>query len=222
MYNITLICTVHEEKGICNLNELYKIIDRINPEIIFEEMPPLAFDEYYKDKNKSNLETNTINKYLESHQIEHIPVDYHHKIPTSFFEDNDYMHKRVEANSSEYRKLVDTHSAYVKHYGFKYLNSIYCNNLLHELYKMIEKALHKINDDKLFQTYKLWNDIIEKREYEMLNNIYSYSKDHNYNRGLFFIGAAHRGSIINKIQKYTGTGYVKLNWNYYCNYDNIF
>ena len=50
MNNITLICTVHEEKGICNINELYKIIERINPEIIFEEINPSAFDEYYKDK----------------------------------------------------------------------------------------------------------------------------------------------------------------------------
>ena len=219
MYNITLICTVHEEKGICNLNELYKIIEKINPEIIFEEIPPSAFDAYYKDKNRNNLETNTINKYLESHQIEHIPVDYFN-IPTSFFEDNGYMHKRVEAINFEYRKLIDTHSSYVEQYGFKYLNSIDCNNIHNKLYNTIEKALQKINDDKLFETYKLWNDVIEKREYEMINNINIYSKEHRFNRGLFFIGAAHRESIINKIQKHAGTEYVKLNWNY-SNYDNI-
>ena len=219
MYNITLICTFHEEKGICNLNKLYKIIETINPEIIFEEIPPSAFNAYYKGKNRNNLETNTINKYLESHQLEHIPVDYYN-IPASFFEDHRYMHKRVEANSFEYRNLIDTDSSYVRQYGFKYLNSIYCNNLHKKIYNTIEKALHKINDDKLSQTHKLWNDVIEKREYEIINNIYSYNKEHKFNRGLFFIGAAHRESIINKIQKHAGTEYLKLNWNY-SNYDNI-
>ncbi len=219
MHNITLICTVHEEKGICNINELYKIIEKINPEIIFEEIPPSAFDAYYKDKNRNNLETNTINKYLEGHQIEHIPVDYFN-IPTSFFEDNGYMHKRVEAISYDYRRLIDTHSLYVKQYGFKYLNSVYCDNLHNELYNAIEKALETINDEKLFQTYKLWNDNIEKREYEMINNIYSYCENNKFNTGLFFIGAAHRESIIKIIQKHAGTENVEINWNY-SNYENI-
>ncbi len=219
MYDITLICTVHKESGICNLYELYKIIGKINPEVIFEEMPPIAYDAYYKDKTRNNLETDTINKYLETHQIEHIPVDYFN-IPASFFKDNDYMHKRIETISFEYRSLIDTHSSYVRQYGFKYLNSIYCNNLQNELYKSMTKALEKINDDKLFQTYKLWNDVIEKREIEIINNIYSYSEKHKYNRGLFFIGAAHRESIINKIQKHPGMEYITLNWNY-SNYDNI-
>lgn len=219
MYNITLICTEHEEKGICNLDELYKIIEKINPEIIFEEIPPSFFDAYYKDKNKNNLETNTINKYLESHQIEHIPVDYYN-IPSSFDADNGYMFKHIAAINFEYRNLFERHSSNVKRYGFKYLNSIDCINFFNELYNTMEKALQKINADKLFQTYKLWNDVMEKREYEMINNIYSYSKEHRFNRGLFFIGAAHRESIINKIQKHAGTEYVKLNWDY-SNYDNI-
>jgi len=219
MYNVTLICTRHEEKGMCNINELYNIIETINPELIFEEIPPSFFDAYYKDKNRNNLETNTIYKYLESHQIEHILVDYY-DIPKSFFEDYLFMLKRVEANSFEYRKLMDTDSAYVEQYGFKYLNSIYCNNLYNELNNAIENTIQKINDSKLLQTYKLWNDVNEKRENEIINNIYNYSKEHRFSRGLFFIGVGHRESIINKIQNYVEEEYVKLNWNYN-NYDNI-
>ncbi len=37
MYNITLICTRHSEIGECNINALYKIIERIEPDLIFEE-----------------------------------------------------------------------------------------------------------------------------------------------------------------------------------------
>jgi hypothetical protein len=35
---------------------------------------------------------------------------------------------------------------------------------------------------------------MEKRESEMIKNIYSYSKKHEFNNGLFYIGAGHRKS----------------------------
>jgi len=38
MYNITLVCTAHKPLGNCNSEELYKIIEKINPEVIFEEI----------------------------------------------------------------------------------------------------------------------------------------------------------------------------------------
>ena len=37
MHNITLIATGHKERGICNSNELYRIIERIAPEIILKK-----------------------------------------------------------------------------------------------------------------------------------------------------------------------------------------
>jgi hypothetical protein len=49
MYNITLICTVHRENGKCNSEELYNIIEKINPEIIFEEIPYFMYIENYKE-----------------------------------------------------------------------------------------------------------------------------------------------------------------------------
>ena len=131
------------------------------------------------------------------------------------------MHKKVEANSLEYRTLIDTHSQYIKQYGFKYLNSIYCDNIINDLYNAIENTLNKLNDDKLLQTYKLWNEVNDKREDEMINNIYNYSKKNKFDNGLFFIGAAHRNSIISKIVKYIKSGSIEVTWNY-SNYDKIF
>ena len=46
----------------------------------------------------------------------------------------------------------------------------------------------------------------------MLQNIYLYSQDHNYDRAIFTIGAAHRKSIIDKIFEYQKNEKVKLNW----------
>jgi len=49
MYNITLIGTTHSESGQCNSDELYKILEDINPEVIFDELPSHFFDMYYSD-----------------------------------------------------------------------------------------------------------------------------------------------------------------------------
>jgi hypothetical protein len=45
MHNITFISTIHKEIGKCNAEELYKIIKKLNPEVIFLE----AVDETYSN-----------------------------------------------------------------------------------------------------------------------------------------------------------------------------
>jgi hypothetical protein len=45
MPNITFISTIHEEIGKCNAEELYKIIEKLSPGVIFLE----AVDETYSD-----------------------------------------------------------------------------------------------------------------------------------------------------------------------------
>ena len=221
MYNITLICTRHTELGKCNSAELYKIIERIDPELIFEEIPPSYFDKYYINKSHNNLETDTINKYLETHKAEHIPVDSDNLPSESFFQNHKYMLEHIEGladiNGFNYRKLTDTNKMFVEMYGFKYLNSISCINLNNEIYDAIEKGLQKVNNEKLFQTYNLWKDINEKRENVMLQNIYNYSKDHSYEKAIFTVGSGHRKSISKKIEKYEMQEKIKLNWIFYNN-----
>ncbi len=219
MYNITLVCTRHDELGKCNSNELYKIIESINPEVIFEEIPPSFFDRYYISKSRNNLETDTINKYLEIHKIEHIPVDSDELPSESFFKDHRYIYERVEGladiNGFNYRNLVDKNKLYAQMHGFPYLNSIYCTNFYDEINDSVEKGLQKINIEKYLQTFQLWKDINDGRENEMLQNIYRYSKEHSYNTAIFTIGAAHRKSIIKKIQDYQENEILKLNWTFY-------
>jgi hypothetical protein len=219
MHNITLICTRHDEKGLCNIEALHKIIKSVNPDVIFEEIPPSFFDEYYKFKTKHNLETDAINMYLGNHNIEHIPVD-HYDIPKLFFEDNRYMHHQVELCSPEYRRLVDTNSLYAAQHGFKYLNSTHCSNIYSEINRVIAHYIKMINNDKLNAIHESWNAVIEKRESVMIDNIYKYCKEHSFNTGLFFIGAGHRESIINKIEIPVKTENVKTNWNY-SNYESV-
>jgi hypothetical protein len=55
MYSITLVCTRHEELGKCHSNELHQIIETINLDVIFEEIPPSFFDKYYIPGNHHHL-----------------------------------------------------------------------------------------------------------------------------------------------------------------------
>ena len=77
MNSITLTATTYLKIGKCNSNELYKIIEKISPEVIFEELSSNSFDEFY-NKNlvrKEPLEVSCIKKKLQKNFIKHIPVD---------------------------------------------------------------------------------------------------------------------------------------------------
>ena len=219
MYNITLISTRHDEVGHCNSNELYKIVESINPEIIFEEMPPSFFDKYYICKTRNNLETDTINRYLQSHEAKNIPVDSDNVPAESFFKDHQNILRRVEGlidiDGFNFRNFTDRNRDYVMRYGFAYLNSNACMNITGEISDAIDKGLQKLNDDKLFKTHKLFKEVNEKRENEILQNIYNYSKTHSYDRAIFTIGAGHRRSLLKKIQDYQSTDVFKLNWRFF-------
>ena len=91
----------------------------------------------------------------------------------------------------------------------------YCDNCHDEENDAIEKGLQTLNDDKLFQIHKAWKDVQEKRENEWLRNIYNYSKQHTFNRAMFYFGSAHRKSIMQKIRVYEMNEKIKLNWIFY-------
>jgi len=74
MQTITLICTAHKETGNCNSLKLYKIIEKIQPDIIFEELPLIVYDQCY-NKDRVTLETSAIKEYIKNYPIKHIPID---------------------------------------------------------------------------------------------------------------------------------------------------
>jgi len=215
MYNIILVCTKHKECGKCNSDELYKIIESISPEIIFEELPPSNFHRFYQENiPTSSLETNAIRKYLQNHTIEHIPVD------TYEISDIHYIEKELDIlnvfdNYSEYSFLKEKQSLMTNLYGFIYLNSKQSDELFDKIRIVEEKIIKYINDEKLFRAYQLFNEINNKREDVIINNIYNYSKEHKYYQAILFCGAAHRKSIIKKIHEYKRNEKIALNWLFY-------
>jgi hypothetical protein len=214
MYNITLLSSFHKNLGKCNPDELYKIIEEIQPEIIFEELSFDTFSFVYSDGYIPNtVEAITIKNYLGNCPIKHFPVDTYPINETDLFNGADEIAKR----SNEYVKLWNEQVSMITNYGFNFLNSNACIELLDKIRIVEETVLLVINDEKLFRDFKSENELHNKRENEMIRNIFNYSKQYPYNKALLICGAEHRKPIRQKIQEYQAKEKLKLNWTFYKN-----
>lgn len=147
MKRVSVVGTVHEEKGRANSSGLLAILERIKPEVIFLEIPSAAFDDYFNG-NRRNLESTAVSRYRENHRVDLIPVD----LPTpeqDFFTNNRDLHERIERTSPEYCRLVDWHSQYVSRHGFAYLNSEHCSALFSQLHDAMLAAVDELADRRL-------------------------------------------------------------------------
>jgi len=200
------------ERGKCNSNELYRIIEKIQPEIIFEELPYDVFEIIYANGYiPESLEAITNKKYLEKNQIEHIPVDTYEINETDLFNEFDLISNK----SIEYAELLKQQLSMIIRNGFHFLNSDDCDELFDKIHIIEENVLLEINDARLSYQYKTEIELHDKRENEMLHNIYNYSKQYLFNKALFICGAEHRKSIMQKIQGYELKEKLKLNWTLY-------
>ncbi|MBZ4191567.1 hypothetical protein [Niabella beijingensis] len=214
MYNITLLSSFHRELGKCNSTELYKIIEEIRPDVIFEELPPDIFNIIYnEDWNPQSLEAITIKKYLRTYQIEHFPVDTCEKNETDLFSGYDIISNR----NIEYLEFFKQHLSFISQHGYSFLNSDNCVKLIDKMHILEESVLLDMNDTKLLHQYKSDRELDNRRENEMLDNIYNYSKQYPYDRALFICGAEHRKTIKQKIQARERVEKSHLNWLFYNN-----
>lgn len=216
MYNITLISTHHLEIGKCNSEELYKIIESINPEVIFEELPNNLFNVIYNGTwNEAVTEIKCVKKYLQNHNIKHIPIDS--SIRYTSDDEKNWMFDTFE-KYDDYNKISNEQFLLTEQYGFDYINSDKCLELSEQT-KVIEKTIMEsdINKKKLFRIYQLFRREDDARENAMLQNICNYSKENQYNQAVFLIGAGHRKSIMQKIIDYEKASKIKLNWAIYGN-----
>ena len=213
MNDITLISTIHIERGKCNSNELYKIIESINPDVIFLE----ALKSCYSEHNdcllsfgicNNRLELNAIQKYSHNHTFKYIPVLDDIPVPDDGLPDEFDKKANIVCAHNEYQKLIDKLSSLEMEYGFKYLNSAKCIEL-HEEMRYIEK--HILNNNELCQKA---DASIDAYENSMICNIYSYCKENSFNTAIFMCGAGHRKSIMQKIREYEKTSTIKLNWSF--------
>ncbi|MGE4346867.1 MAG: hypothetical protein AB7D46_05575 [Flavobacteriaceae bacterium] len=209
MYNITLISTVHKEIGKCNSDELYKIFESINPDVIFLE----AFEENYSEYDKmlfsqfgvykERLELKTIQTYSQNHTFEYVPV-----LDIGLSDEFETKIKIVSENN-DCQRLLDNYTLLEMDGGFQFLNSKK-SIVLQEEMREFENRI--IDNETMRQKV---NASIDAYENSMLRNIYSLCKEKSFNTAIFMCGAAHRKTIIEKIGEYEKKTEIKLNWTLY-------
>lgn len=214
MYNITIVSSFHIELGKCNPHELYKIIETVHPEIIFEELSFDTFCHVYADGYIPNtIEAIAIKNYSRNYLIRHFPVDTYPIRDRDLFNGADEIAKK----SNEYLKLWKEQLSMIRRDGYNFLNSNACMALLDEIRRVEETALLEINDIRLSHEYKSESELNDKREFEMLRNIYNYSKQYPYNKAMFICGADHRKTLKLKIRKQQNKEKLHLKWAFYNN-----
>ena len=215
MRKITLVCSVHRENGLCNAEELLKILRAIEPEAVFEEIRPSDLDSYYK--TKWSLEAQAITKYRESKVFRQVPVDRYdmsEKLLAEIKRDVDCVFDFVEKTSQEYLLLQEEHDSSVHRQGFKYLNSVACATRMARISEIEEETIIGTRDQGLIRALERWRHAIQRRELEMIGNIYEYCRENVFDTGIFLVGAAHKTSILKEIEKYASTEAVPINWNF--------
>ena len=207
---VSLVGTVHEETGLANVAELRTILERLQPEVIFLELPPAALDDYLNG-TRVNLESTAARRYRESHHVVVEPVD-RAEPDDEFLRSTRYLFKTVARTSSDYCRLMDRQSHDTRAGGFPYLNSDRCIQSWADIYSEVLATVEWTGHPRLREIYDLWTHTHELRDAEMMKSIEDYSIRNAFAHGVFLVGAAHRRSIGDKARAGGGAGSPKIEW----------
>ncbi|RYY46918.1 MAG: hypothetical protein EOO06_13470 [Chitinophagaceae bacterium] len=201
---ITMIGSTHRELGHCTADALVSLFSMISPDVIFEELPPSLLDTYYKSKNASNLESMVIERYTEIYGVPHFPVDTDDMPTESFKRSFEMLDQRIRGLDNgfgdRYRKALAVKNANRAIGGFPYLNSEYFERDKDLIDRTFEIGLGMLCDDHLNECYASWQALNERRELEMIENIGRHCTESHFRNAVFTIGAAHRKSILDKVE----------------------
>jgi len=206
MHNLTFISTVHKKNGKCNADELCKILEKINPDVVFLEALEDTYSNYqqYVFSNfgvfHEQLEIRAIQKYSSISQFEYIPV-LGKGLSNSFNEKFNLICQNVH-----FQKMLENFNSLANVKGFDFLNSVESVNLHEEMRTYGDNILM---DNELIKTF---NNDIDKYENSMLSNIYSYCMNNKFKNAVFMCGNAHRQSIIDKIETHKNKEGIDFSW----------
>ncbi|WP_321947212.1 hypothetical protein [Paraburkholderia sp. J10-1] len=207
---ISLMGTVHAESGRANVAELLTILERLQPDVIFAEIPTANLADYL-DGSHGNLESAAVALYRTRRSVNVVPVDLN-KPGDEFFSKSEEMFKKVERTSPEYRRLMDQNSLDTRDHGFPYLNSDRCAQAWAAIYDEVRATVEWIGDDGLRQIYALWSETNDRRETGMLENINGYCIRGALSHGVLLLGAGHRKAMVEKVQEQRGVGAPGVSW----------
>lgn len=212
---ISLVCTVHAERGKANASELLAILERIRPEVIFLELPPNAMEQFIDKGAMGDLESAAVRRFCEGRRVELVPVD----MPPpnqEFFDDYQRVQEKVDNISRDSRRLMTWHKSYVYDHGFEYLNSDHGCKMFSDIASDELNTLQALGDNRLLNIAEKWRRTNDIRESEMLQKIDQFSRGAAFERGVFLIGAGHRQSIMEKSRQYLCDDPPSVRWDFSC------
>lgn len=207
---ISLIGTIHAECGLANVAELVAILDRLQPDVVFAEVPAANLVDYL-DGTHGNLESAAVVHYRKRRPITVVPVDLN-RPNDEFFRNSKEMFKKVERTSPEYRWLMDQNSFDTRDHGFPYLNSDRCARAWADIYDEVLATVEWIGDTRLRQIYNFWSETNARRETGMLENIDGYCVRRALSQGVLLIGAAHRTAMVEKLREQREANAAGVTW----------
>jgi hypothetical protein len=213
MNSVSLVCTVHEESGCASVAKLHAILERIQPEVIFLELPPQAFDDFYGNCSQYNLESMAVRPYREGRQVRLVAVDL--PAPSGEFVSNHKeLCRRIGQVSPEYRRLMKCDDDRIRRDGFVYLNCEDCSDIWLSVYKEMLSTIEWLKDSRLLAPYESWREKNDLRENAWIENIQKYCSENTFDKGVFLVGAAHRQPIIEKSRKQTAVSSTGIQWDF--------
>lgn len=207
---ISLIGTYHVEQGAVTVAALLEILERIQPEVVFAEIPRTHID-VWRDGSHGTVESITVARYAEAHSIDVVPVDLP-KPEESFFRNYEEVSRAIERTSPEFRRLMDLNTERTLRDGYSYLNSDKCVQAWTDIYREELETIEYIRNPRLRDSYSQVRDLMERRDVEMLNNIHEYCTSVPRTCGAFLVGAAHRKSLIEKLRAPDRTATRPIEW----------
>lgn len=207
---VTLVNTVHEERGSVTVAALVTLLERLSPEVIFAEIPK-SHAARYANGSHGNLESLAVADFSRRHRVSVVPVD-RNEPSEEFSRVTQDLFERVERASRDYRALVDHHGECVKQGGLPYLNSSASAQAFFGIQSEVRATIEWVRAPHLHVVYDKWLDEIELRDQEMLANITQYAGESALVSGVFLVGAAHRRSILEKVLSDRGTGRSPVEW----------
>lgn len=203
MKKITLIGTMHKEIGKCNENELHIVLEKIKPDVIFEETQIYKnFLAYTYGLEPDSPELRAIKKYVQNNNAECVPVDNLER-PKNFNELEEIFAMSImekNENNKKLYELFDFLSVYMSNNGIEGMNTKYFDNLNLMKQKLCEDYIKKYKIENIDKYYEYKNFIYSQREEEMLDTIEEYLNKKEYFNAVFVIGADHRTTIIDRLK----------------------
>ena len=177
---------------------LYAILEKLQPEVIFLEVPCVPADQPFELDATQNLECATVAEYQNHHPVILHPVDN----PTpedSFFRRHDEIVVEAVHKSYDFHHLYHEWQECIKREGFQYLNSERISHNERVRNEAMVTWLEKQNNKCFSDFYEKWLATNEQRDRAMVDRIYQYCLSNDFNHAVFLVGAAHRESIIRKV-----------------------